>query len=409
MVDFSPQQTIALDKVQTWFEDPDAPQVFRLLGYAGTGKTTLARHIAEIFEGDIKFAAYTGKAALVMRQMGCVGASTIHSLIYTVKDKSKTEILEIEEKLSELTDLYSICTDELERRKLEGRIAKGTKLLEEAKVRHKQPHFTLNPDSELLYADGLIIDEASMINERMGEDLLSFDKKILILGDPGQLKPVKGKGFFMQNLDQADVMLTEIHRQAEKSPVIKLATQVRDGLEIQTGAHGNSRVMEYGDTLTESLTDFDQIIVGTNKLKTQINKKVRKLLGFTEWQPMEGDKLICLRNNHDIGLLNGSFWTVVNVQSYDHWRMVLELKSPEGDELIVEAHSARFRGEEIPFYELKEAQEFDFGYAITVHKAQGSQWSNVLLIDQSEKWPSESQEWLYTGITRAIERIVIWR
>jgi exodeoxyribonuclease-5 len=220
---------------------------------------------------------------------------------------------------------------------------------------------------------------------------------------------VRGKGFFMQDLELADVMLTEIHRQAEKSPVIQLATQVRSGEELVPGYYGTSRIMNNSDKLYEELTDFDQIIVGTNKLKAQINRKVRQLLGFTDPLPVPGDKLICLRNNHEIGLLNGSFWSVINVQSCDGHRMVLELSSPEMNELIVEVHAGRFRGEEIPYYEIKEAQEFDFGYAITVHKAQGSQWSEVLLIDQSEKWPSEAQEWLYTGITRAIERVVIWR
>jgi exodeoxyribonuclease-5 len=405
---FSPQQLQALIKVKAWFNDPDSKQVFRLLGYAGTGKTTLAKHIAETFQGDIKFAAYTGKAALVMRQMGCREASTIHSLIYCVKDKSKTEIQEIEEKLEALIQKLKDSSSP-EKEILEERIDKGTRILAEAKKRYKQPSFHKNPDSALVYADGLIIDEASMINEQMALDLLSYGKKILVLGDPGQLKPVRGKGFFMQDLELADVMLTEIHRQAEKSPVIQLATQVRNGEELVPGYYGTSRIMHNSDKLYEELTDFDQIIVGTNKLKAQINRKVRQLLGFTDPLPVPGDKLICLRNNHEIGLLNGSFWSVINVQSCDGHRMVLELSSPEMNELIVEVHAGRFRGEEIPYYEIKEAQEFDFGYAITVHKAQGSQWSEVLLIDQSEKWPSEAQEWLYTGITRAIERVVIWR
>ena len=66
--DWSPDQTRALDQVGRWLNGRGGKdQVFRLFGFAGTGKTTLARHVAEGVEGDVLFAAYTGKAALVMR------------------------------------------------------------------------------------------------------------------------------------------------------------------------------------------------------------------------------------------------------------------------------------------------------------------------------------------------------
>jgi exodeoxyribonuclease-5 len=78
---WSPQQDAALLAVSRWLKAGDR-QVFRLFGYAGTGKTTLARHIAESADGGVVFAAYTGKAAHVMRNKGAVGAGTIHSLIY---------------------------------------------------------------------------------------------------------------------------------------------------------------------------------------------------------------------------------------------------------------------------------------------------------------------------------------
>src|ERR1041385_1883895 len=86
MPTFSPQQDAALKAVAEWLKAKpgrgQTPLVFRLFGYAGTGKTTLARHIAEGVDGKVLCAAFTGKAALVMRSKGCEGASTIHSLIY---------------------------------------------------------------------------------------------------------------------------------------------------------------------------------------------------------------------------------------------------------------------------------------------------------------------------------------
>src|SRR5450759_498092 len=84
MTQFTPHQDDALKAVADWLKAKpgtgNTPQVFRLFGYAGTGKTTLANHIAEDVDGEVKFAAFTGKAASVMRGKGCRGASTIHSL-----------------------------------------------------------------------------------------------------------------------------------------------------------------------------------------------------------------------------------------------------------------------------------------------------------------------------------------
>ena len=159
------------------------PQVFRLFGYAGVGKTTLARHIAEGARGETAFAAFTGKAALVMRSKGCAGATTIHALIY---------------------------------RASEG--AEGA------------PTFTLNADGPASRAGLIVIDECSMVDAELARDLLSFGKPILVLGDPFQLPPVKGGGYFTDGAP--DVMLTQIHRQAHDNPIIRLSEVVRSGGEL---------------------------------------------------------------------------------------------------------------------------------------------------------------------------------
>src|SRR2546423_15213029 len=90
MTTFTPHQDSALKAVAAWLKAKPGkhgtPPIFRLFGYAGTGKTTLARHIADAVEGEVKFAAFTGKAALVMRNKGCENASTIPSLIYRARE-----------------------------------------------------------------------------------------------------------------------------------------------------------------------------------------------------------------------------------------------------------------------------------------------------------------------------------
>ena len=146
---WSPEQDRALGAVAAWLRAGDR-QVFRLFGYAGTGKTTLARHVAEGVTGATVFAAFTGKAAHVLRSKGCVGAGTIHSLIYRMRGEDEDG-----------------------------------------------PTFVLNDDSMAGKAGLIVIDECSMVDAEIGRDLLSFGTPVLVLGDPAQLPPIAGGGFFI--------------------------------------------------------------------------------------------------------------------------------------------------------------------------------------------------------------------
>ena len=187
---FSPEQDAALVAVSDWLKQ-GFPQVFRLFGFAGTGKTTLARHLAEGVDGDVLFAAFTGKAALVLRSRGAKKASTIHSLIYRPRGE---ELVEDEDT---------------------GKSA-------------MTPLFTLNRQSPVANAALIVIDECSMVDEDLGRDLMSFGTPILVLGDPGQLPPISGGGFFTDH--EPDVLLQEIHRQARDNPIIDLAQLARQVL-----------------------------------------------------------------------------------------------------------------------------------------------------------------------------------
>lgn len=412
-MNLSAKQQQALQKIRDWYKNPNGPQVFKLMGYAGTGKTTIAKEVKQFVNGPVVFAAFTGKAASVLQAKGCHGAQTIHSLIYMVKEKSRSGIIELEALLQQLEerleglDKEPIAADkksalksrlESDKQDLQRRIEIETSNL-------SRPRFVLNPDGNMKHASLVVLDEVSMVNQEMGEDLLSFGKKILVMGDPAQLPPVFGAGYFLQG--KPDVLLTEIHRQAEGNPILSLATRARAGIELIPGQYGESYVLDKGSKLPDDVLTYQQILVGRNDTRKRINNRIREIRGYQAWHPVSGDRLICLKNNADIGLLNGTIWTVLNTAYVEGPRIGLEIQSEEGTKLITECHSAPFQGKEIPFWDKKEAQEFDYGYAVTVHKAQGSQWDSVLLYDESFCFREHRNKWLYTGITRAASRVTI--
>jgi exodeoxyribonuclease-5 len=273
----------------------------------------------------------------------------------------------------------------------------------------RRPNFVLNPESELHHAALIVIDECSMVDERMGQDLLSFEKKILVLGDPAQLPPVRGEGFFTGQ--KPDVMLTEIHRQAKDNPIIQLATLVREGKSLSEGSYGSSRVGPLSLFSKQLAQQTDQVIVGRNLTRAKFNQNYRQnILGLRSPLPCVGDKLVCLRNNHDLGLLNGQLWTVEETTVPDADQIDLVVRSDDGQTVqAVNAHTQIFLGSEIPWWARKDAEEFDYGYALTCHKSQGSQWAKTLIFDESLCFRENARQWLYTAITRASESVTILR
>lgn len=415
-MDWSPQQDAALMGVASWLADacPER-QVFRLFGYAGTGKTTLAKHFAEGLDGSVLFAAFTGKAAHVMRSRGCAGASTLHSLIYHAKDKSRRTLLELEQQYMELLhELRSEAAIDQSEDKVENSpsvVELRAKIAAERRGL-SQPAFSINPESALKGAALVVVDECSMVDARLGEDLLSFGKPVLVLGDPAQLPPVYGGGFFTNLVGQPDFMLTEIHRQAADNPIIALATSIREGIRPTPGRYGDSEVVRREDIDQARMMGAGQILVGRNATRWSCNRRVRELLGLGGELPLPNDKVVCLRNNHELGLLNGSLWRVSACAKTDTDRLQLEVSPDDLDgraPVVVEAHSQIFqqRSFELPWWERKQAEEFDYGYALTVHKAQGSQWSTVAVLDESAAFREHRARWLYTAVTRAASSLYL--
>jgi exodeoxyribonuclease-5 len=365
MPSFSPEQDAALQSVSEWLKakpgDGNTPPLFRLFGYAGTGKTTLAKHIAEDVDDKVLFAAFTGKAALVMRSKGCPGASTIHSLIY---------------------------------RTLEN----GAEI----------PSFQLWDDAPASKAKLIVIDECSMVDAELGRDLMSFGVPVLVLGDPAQLPPIQGGGFFTDA--QPDAMLTEVHRQAQNDPIVRLSMDIRAGNRLEPGEYGETQVVRREALDPQRVLDADQVLVGRNATRRAYNIRMRERRGLEGPLPVVGDKLVCLRNNRKKGLFNGGLWKVQERSARKTGVMTLRVCPDEGGKTLkVSVRPECFTGgiENIAWDMRKRYDEFDFGYVLTVHKAQGSQWDDVVLFDESFAFPDSRDRWLYTGVTRAAKRLTV--
>lgn len=372
---WSPQQEVALKEAGAWLKQCRAEikaghrlsrPIFRQFGYAGTGKTTLAKHLT----GDLKsvcYAAFTGKAALMMERNGCAGACTIHGLIYQVVERADGSVAFI-------WDAESVARD----------------------------------------ADVIVIDECSMVDEEIAQDLLRYGRPILVLGDPAQLPPVKGAGYFTEA--QPDVMLTEIHRQAKDNPIIQLATATRLGEQLAFGEYGASRVIERGVLKGREVLAADQIIVGKNDTRRTYNSRIRQMKGFTEKLPQTGDRLVCLRNDKPTGIFNGGLFQVLETLPVDRAKgrdfIKLLLRSedfPKRNGVEVTVHKSFFLGgyEDLDWRDLRGSQQFDYGYTLTCHKSQGSQWPEVIVYDESGIFREEWRRWLYTAITRASEKVTV--
>lgn len=368
---WSPQQEGALKDVRAWLADRSGPQIYRMFGFAGTGKTTLAKELASCVNGHVLYATFTGKAALVLRKKGCDDASTIHSLIY--------------------------------------------KPVEDPFTGHTE--FKLNPDSALAFSNLLIVDEVSMVGEDLALDLLSFGTRILVLGDPEQLPPVKGEGYFINS--RPDTMLTEVHRQAADNPIIRMSMDIREGRGLALGTYGESQVLARSSISKEELREMvlasDQLICGMNKTRQSFNHRIRELKGLSgrndSRHPVVGERLICLRNNKLKGLFNGGLWEVSSVFSRRGKleMIVASLDDPGSIPADLVVPEEFFFGTEntLDWRERKKIDEFTLGWALTCHKTQGSQYDCPIVFDESSVFREDARKWLYTACTRAAEKVTV--
>lgn len=370
------EQEDAVDIINRKFKNKDLITV--VSGYAGTGKSTIIKYFIEGMNLDNKvvYVTYTGKAALVLRKKG-LPALTIHRLIYNAYKNSRTG------------DFYFV--------------KKGPDELDEYSL--------------------IVVDEVSMVPMALMKDLLSYNIPIVSLGDPGQLPPIGEDNLL---LSKPDVFLENIHRQAEGNPIIRISMLARQGKDIPLMYDDPFvKVITREDLTMGMLTWADQIICSKNSTRQSINKTVRESKGFEGVFPQAGDKIICLKNywdrinDEDYPLTNGTIGIASNV-SIGKNRGVLgqdlmldfqaDYTEPLFEELKVDGNL--FKGMAPPITQSKRGKNvpmihsFDFGYAITTHKAQGSSSKNILLYEETLRRDIHPKL-LYTGITRAEEKLVL--
>ena len=315
-------------------------------GRAGTGKTTLIRHLVSVLRG-FAVCAYTGKAANVLKGKG-VDARTIHSIIYRA------------------------YTDE-----------------------EKKVYFSLAHDLE---CEGLIVDEASMVSRALYEDLKSFGKPIIFVGDHGQLEPV-GDDFNLMR--DPDYRLETIHRNAGE--IAHFADYIRQGYRpsswgVRNGPSEKIKFLPRGKHVEVAL-EADQSICAFNKTRAEVNQLVRKATGRGVG-PEAGDRVMCLRNDSRAGLFNGMQGFIESLPCRD--TMVFR---SDGGACEVQFDPEVFGQVKYDFDHGRDSpMPFDYAYAATGHKCQGSEWDRVLVLEQKcDLW--DHRRWAYTAASRAKEKL----
>ncbi|MEP4704491.1 MAG: ATP-binding domain-containing protein, partial [Hyphomicrobiales bacterium] len=176
----------------------------------------------------------------------------------------------------------------------------------------------------------------------------------------------------------------------------------------------DSRMIRRGDITSEVILEADQVLVGMNRTRRLYNNRIRELLGYRDWRPAAGEKLVCLRNDKKKGLLNGGTWSVAASRSPRKGMLRLDVEPDDevlAKKVAVSVAPEFFQGtyEKLPYPKRRRSDEFDYGYALTVHKSQGSQWDHLVLFDESGAFREHRDRWLYTGITRAAETLTLVR
>lgn len=379
------EQHRAIKAIVDWYENEPDQQEFFLDGEAGTGKSTTAQIALRELRNRhqnirIEQAAYTAKAALVMRQKGAPSAGTIHRMIYKADHDDKG--------------------------KLSWRL------------------WETGPASR---ANLIVIDEVSMVNDKVAGDLRGFGVKILVLGDVnGQLPPIHGQGAFTRR--EPDFRLIELNRFAMEDPINALAQRARKGQRIYPAfSDGNVEITYLNpDMARKYLYSADtQLICGRHKVRWATTRRIRERLGFNDPLPRVGEPIICCQNNYKLGILNGEMKEATSVFDEDElmlrwWKIGEDRDEDETDEFtsepivtsrhLFDEHYADKKLPE-PAYD-PEVAWFDFAYMITCHKAQGSEWPHVTIIDDSKSFAymgdtDTPRRWLYTAITRASEGLTL--
>lgn len=380
-IELSKDQLEATNKILSWIKNP-TKQVFTMTGFAGTGKTTIAAYIRQFIDLEVAFVSFTAKAVSVLRNK-----------------LKKQDVLKANDEISTIHRLIY--------KPFEG---------QNGKIYFRKVH-ELSPDLKLIVAD-----EASMIGSKIFDDLTFYNKPILFIGDLAQLPPVEDVPIL--HLENPDVQLTKIHRQAENNPIIMFSKAIREGTSIKEHLSDNVILLnsevythsQYFNHLKKNYNVNDDIFLcGFNKTRVNLNQEIRSYLGF-QGDPKKDDKIICLKNNYEAGIFNGMIGFVKKCKKkITKGEEVFELTADfdgeiyEGLALARQFNSQRTLLNEKTkhgTYQKTEFDLFDYGYGISVHKSQGSEFKNVVIArEKCNYW--DQKKWDYTAVTRAIDKVTM--
>lgn len=389
-IEFNTEQIYALYDIENWWNKSE-DQVYELSGAAGTGKTTLIRYFIDrigLDLSEVAFVAYMGKAAMQMARNG-LPSQTIHSLIYTY------------EKILDLDD--------------DGKI----QLTNKGKPKTKFQFMLKNKIDKKIKL--IVIDEASMVSEDIGKDILSFGIPVIALGDLNQLPPVFGNPFFLKN---PNFILEKPMRQKEGDPIVWLAHRILNDEPLQYGVYDRSSVIPKSDLNKFILNKSDIVLTCTNKLRYEINKLFREeIKDIRKLEiPNEGEKIICRKNNwsrslnDSIYLTNGMSGIIdyIDIESFDGKGVKIDFKpdfiNKKFKNIVLDydrLFSSPITDKSFDLFSFTRDQ-FEFAYAITTHLSQGSQYPNVIFLNEKNGYNKDVYKKLqYTAITRASDTITI--
>ena len=379
------QEHVLQEAIKWW---KGSEQLFQISGAPGTGKTFLLYRIIDALGipfDKIAFMAYTGQAAIVMRNAGLTTAKTIHSTLY---EPVEVPVMR-PDGTCELDPYYNkpVTTVQFKPRDLSG-------------------------------ISLFVIDEAGMVNEEIGQEIMNRGLKTMAIGDLDQLKPITGDPYFLVN--GYVHVLTEKMRQAENNPIIYLSERALKGLPIEIGTYGKSKVI-YRDELTDyEIVNSDIMICGTNRTRDMINRNYRNnILHCTSNLPMVGEKMICRKNNwllmsDGISLVNGLSGIVTRspgVEGFDGRTYTIDFQPYMCGGIFIDLTcdyqyliSSNDKKKFLKNSKYSTGEKMEYAYAITTHLSQGSQYNNGIYIEEFLRSDIQ-RNLLFTGITRFKDRI----
>ncbi len=361
-------------------------------GYAGSGKSTTITFIISALgldpEKEVAYITFTGKASEVLRSKGCPNAMTAHRLLYYSKQLPNGKF--IYRPRPRLDGLYKL----------------------------------------------FIVDEVSMLPLDLWNLLLSHHVPVIACGDPFQLPPIS-KEQDNRVLEHPHIFLDEVMRQAKESDIIRLSMDIRAGKKIIPFNGNDVRVFKKTDSTMSMLNWADQVITATNKSREAINECMREQQGRGP-EPEIGDKVICCHNSWDFisdkgdnPLINGTIGYIDSFTLKDiAYKTRCSTKRVKVMMANISSESGIFANIPIDYMALTIGEkaltpqeeyrirknlsnppppiEFNYGYAITGHRAQGSQWGKVLVVEEYFPFDKEEHDrWVYTGITRSVDRLTL--